>query len=166
MKSILIFLGIVLCTAILFWLDRRREKDRKESRQLYKETFNFLEQIEWNVSLNKLRGKYSHRELVDFRDQSGSRVLRYDTQLDGRDVSANYYFSEDAVENLKKVDLHISNFLQEDFDSLFRAIYQNCGSPMPLDENRTGSVRWDLKDKTLALEEIGRRTASLSLSRK
>ena len=151
MTTILIILAFVICMALLFWLDRKDAKDKREEEKVYKSVFDLLDKINWNISRYQMDGKFSELEFLSVEEQGELDCIIYKHKFD-ENLIANFYFPNEKGGSLLGLDVYIPRLSKARLDAIYSRLCEKYGEPIESGLAEETSLEWHTDDSVLVLE--------------
>ncbi|HEX3033807.1 MAG TPA: hypothetical protein VHT73_01580 [Thermodesulfobacteriota bacterium] len=152
MEEILIVVALVIVVALLFWLDKKAEKERCEAGSMYHEVLQIFNRVRWGMNSHALREIFSEKELVHKDESDDLAGIGYIDKFEGHDASVNFHFLKGDKESLVGIDFYIHHVSVNKSNSLFSKLCEKYGSPLNQDDAEGKSVLWDLDNSVLTFE--------------
>jgi hypothetical protein len=154
MTTILIILALVICTALLFWLDRKDREDKEKEERIDKGVFDLLSKLSWNISRQQLDGKFPEMEFLNVEEQGELNCISY-RHKSNEDFIGSFYFSKEIDSGLLGVDFYLPLLSRRKLDAIFSRLCEKYGEPVESDLADETSIEWHTGDSVLVLETTG-----------
>jgi hypothetical protein len=152
MTNILIITAVIICMALLFWLDRKGKNEKSEAGRIYDEIFKIFNSVIWNMPLSEIRGIFSEKEFVTSEESGKVMGTGYMDKLDGQDAFVSFYFPKGGEDGLVRTDLYLLNMSPKESALIFDRFLENHGTPTFQNGARQKSGSWNLGDSILTVE--------------
>ncbi|HWP91892.1 MAG TPA: hypothetical protein VNN20_06815 [Thermodesulfobacteriota bacterium] len=151
MTTILIILAFVICTALLFWLDRKDKEDKEKEEKIDEGVFDLLSKLSWNSSRHQMDGKLPEMEFLDLEEQGKLDCINYRHKFN-EDFIVSFYFLKEKSGSLLGADFYLPRLSRRKLDAIYSRLCKKYGEPVQsglVDEN---SLEWHTGDSVLVLE--------------
>jgi hypothetical protein len=151
MTTVLIILAFVICTALLFWLDRKDKEDKEKEEKIDKGIFDLLSKVNWNISRHQLDGKFPEMEFLNVEGQGELNCISYKNKSD-KDFIVSFYFPKEIGRGLLGVDFYLPRLSKGRLDVIYSRLCKKYGEPVERDLADETSLEWHIGDSILVLE--------------
>lgn len=152
MEEILIVVALVIAVALLFWLDKKAERETSEAGNMYNEILQIFNRVRWGMSSVELKGAFSGKELAHREKYDDLAGIGYADKIEGHEAFVSFYFLKPDKESLAGIYFRIPHIPADKSNSLFSELCEKYGFPLNRNDAEGKSVLWDLKNSVLTFK--------------
>lgn len=152
MEEILIVVALIIVVALLFWLDKKAERETYETVSIYNEILQIFNRVRWGMNFSELKGIFSNKQFSHKEELDDLAGIGYTDRIEGHGAFVNFYFLKPDKESLAGIYFRILHIPVDKSNFLFSKLCEKYGFPLDQENAEGKSVLWGLENSVLTFE--------------
>ena len=147
MQYILILIAFILAFTVLFWLDRKKDKDESVANGIFNHILNHIYILNWDMNNKDIRDRFAPWKFNTVNNPGEEINIKeeqnYIEKLQGTDLVKHFDFTTSSGGKLKRADIEFLQIPENVTDLLFNKFYKKFGQPVMSDNPKTREIAWE-----------------------